>query len=243
MAAFIESHEFEISISYHAYGNLVIWPWGYDYLYTPDEEVFAQLGDSTTAWNNYSPGVGWTLYLVNGDTDDWAYGEQTSKNKIYALTFEVGSGDDGFWPDPSRIPDMIAENLQPNLFLARTAGAQEYLRAPGKPEMFLASEVDSTGFSVDWTPLTDSLNPAVAYELLELRGRQTVTDEAADFDNWTNEGFVVSSDRSYSGGTSFYSTQGDGMHNTITSRVSGLACWFALFISWILILAYLRLDT
>ena len=34
-------------------------------------------------------------YTANGTSDDWLYGEQVEKNKIFAFTIEVGKS---FWP-------------------------------------------------------------------------------------------------------------------------------------------------
>ncbi|MDW7680883.1 MAG: FlgD immunoglobulin-like domain containing protein, partial [bacterium] len=64
---------------------------------------------------------------VNGCTDDWLYGDQTTKNKIYAFTPEVGSVSEsisysGFFPDTLYIEKQILENLGPMLFLAYAAG-------------------------------------------------------------------------------------------------------------------------
>ena len=103
MRDFTNAHDFVIAINYHSYSNLLLWPWGYDYLLTPDNEIFVEIGDTVASYNYYAPGPGWMLYPVNGDSDDWMYGEQTSKNKILSMTMEVGSSDDYFWPPLSRI--------------------------------------------------------------------------------------------------------------------------------------------
>lgn len=44
------------------------------------------------AYNGYENGQPpIILYDVNGSADDWMYGEQTSKPKVFAMTPEVGS--------------------------------------------------------------------------------------------------------------------------------------------------------
>ncbi len=214
--AFIESHEFDITIFYHSYGNLLLWPWGYIREYTPDEAIFNEMGDSVSSWNGYNPGPGWILYTVNGDTDDWCYGEQTTKNKNFSFTPEVGSNVDGFWPDPSRIPQLISENLEPNLFLTRSAGNLEVLRPPHPPTAFVAPNVDSVQYDVTWTH-DDATNPAVAYELTELRGPATVTDPGDNTDLWDNVGFVAVADRAYSATKSLFGGYASGLNNSLTS--------------------------
>ena len=37
-------------------------------------------------------------YNSNSAARDWLYGEQTTKNKIYGYTIEIGTSSDYFWP-------------------------------------------------------------------------------------------------------------------------------------------------
>lgn len=118
---------FKIALNYHTFSNLLIYPWGYIPSYeTPDSNIFRQLAHDMTQYNNYSYGTAnqTVRYTVNGYSDDWMYGEQLIKNKIFAMTPEVGSSQDGFWPDPSKIYPMVQENVYSNLFAARAAGGQ-----------------------------------------------------------------------------------------------------------------------
>ncbi len=120
---FCESRHFVNALNYHTYSNLLILPWGYIPQETPDSLIFRQFGRDMTAVNNYTWGISSDIiYSVNGDTDDWMYGEQTTKNKILSMTPEVGSGADGFWPPQSRILPLAMENVQMNLYLAWAAG-------------------------------------------------------------------------------------------------------------------------
>ncbi|HEX9970966.1 MAG TPA: M14 family metallopeptidase, partial [bacterium] len=125
---FVQSHRFVISLSYHSYGRWWIFPWGYTNFNpdTPDHAQFIALADSCIAYNGYTSANGDDFdYLVSGDTDDWLYGDQTTKNKIFAFTPEVGSSSQGaFWPDTSLIPQLIEENMGPNIFLAYAAGEE-----------------------------------------------------------------------------------------------------------------------
>jgi len=125
---FVESHHFVTSLSYHSYGRWWIFPWGYTTINpdTPDHLQFVALAESCTAYNGYTPANGDDFsYLVSGDTDDWLYGEQTTKNKIFAFTPEVGSSSEGyFWPDTILIPKLVEENMGPNIFMAFAAGEE-----------------------------------------------------------------------------------------------------------------------
>lgn len=120
---FCNSRNFRNALNYHTYSNLLILPWGYIPEETPDSLIYRQFGMDMTAVNNYTWGISSDIiYAVNGDTDDWMYGEQNEKNKILSMTPEVGSGVDGFWPPESRIFPLAMENVEMNLYLAWAAG-------------------------------------------------------------------------------------------------------------------------
>lgn len=124
MRDFHEAHEFTFCQDYHSYGDLCLMPFGYDYVYTPDHEIYVELADSLTRVNNYDAGTCWELlYLVNGGSIDWEYGEQTTKPKCFGFSHEVGSA---FWqPDTNTILGQFQENLGAELFMIRVAGSVE----------------------------------------------------------------------------------------------------------------------
>jgi hypothetical protein len=206
MRDFALAHDFVITLYYHSYSNLILYPWSYERgLFTPDDHIFSSIGNTLNSFNGYTRGPGWILYPTNGDSDDWGYGEQTLKNKNFSFTVEVGSYDDGFWPELNRIQPLVEENLQGNLYLAWAA---ENINAALPPESPLVTTPDSIGsgesYDVVWS-LDDTLNPAVYYQLQELEDRAIVLDSANDFDNWYNHGFMQITYMYHSGGKSFFS--------------------------------------
>jgi hypothetical protein len=121
-----------VALNYHTFSNLLLYPWGYTPdVQTPDDAVFAALGDTLTHRNGYVYGQGsQILYVTNGDANDWMYGEQTTKPKILAFTPEVGYD---FWPDPMDVYRLADENLEANLLLAEAAGANPVAAEPPAP--------------------------------------------------------------------------------------------------------------
>jgi hypothetical protein len=115
-----EAKEFAISISYHAYGDLFLFPWGYIDADTDSHAIYEQLGELYTRANGYLAGNAkdGAIYNTNGDTDDWMHGEQASKNKVLGITVEVGSS---FQPPDSSIPGLVMENLRPALWMIYAA--------------------------------------------------------------------------------------------------------------------------
>jgi hypothetical protein len=120
---FIISRDFSFIVNAHTYGNVWLYPWGYDDIHTPDHDIFEMIGDSLTALTGYPHGTAWELlYNTNGDANDWQYGEQTEKPLIFCVAPETGNNSDGFWPAPSRIPELNAEMLPGGIYIAQVAG-------------------------------------------------------------------------------------------------------------------------
>lgn len=122
---FCESREFRLTLNYHTYGNLLIYPWGYiPSFYTQDSALFVNYGQLLTRDNGYVYGTAdqTVNYVTNGSSDDWMYGEQSTKEKIFAMTPEAGEASDGFWPPEARITDICLVNVSQNLHLAHLSG-------------------------------------------------------------------------------------------------------------------------
>ena len=119
---FTNTKNFKTALNYHTYGNYLLYPWGYINSPTPDNSIFDEFSTDMVAYNGYENGrPPQILYTVNGSSDDWMYGEQTTKPKIFAMTPEVGTT--GFWPTQAEIFPLAIENLMPNLYYTWVAGA------------------------------------------------------------------------------------------------------------------------
>ena len=115
---FCNLHEFKITMNYHAFGNLLIYPWGYSDQVTDENDTFRALGEAMTQENNFLLGTGTETvgYTVNGDSDDWMYGETDTKPAIYSMTPEVGNL--GFWPPENLIDTYNKSCLLQNITAA-----------------------------------------------------------------------------------------------------------------------------
>lgn len=132
---FVNAHQFVTEDDIHTYSNLVLFPWGTSYYpppsgngLCPDDDTFRMIADSMTYFIHsvngvwYTTGTPWqTLYNTNGGSFDWEYGDPAHQ-KIYAVTTEIGSAADGFWPPSNRIIPLAQENLPALVFMARIAG-------------------------------------------------------------------------------------------------------------------------
>ncbi len=121
---FCNTHTFVTALNAHTYSNLLIYPYGYlPSFYTPDSATFVNWAVLLTEDTRFLYGTGdqTVNYVTNGDSDDWMYSEQTTKNKILSMTPEAGSASDGFWPAASRILDICKTTFSQNLYLAKLA--------------------------------------------------------------------------------------------------------------------------
>jgi len=106
---FINNHHFTFALNFHTYNNDILYPWNYlQATLTNDSAFFFNYAQYVTQPNHYRYGTCYqTLnYTANGDSDDWMYGDSTSKPKMFSLTPEVGILMNGFYPPATQIiPD------------------------------------------------------------------------------------------------------------------------------------------
>ncbi|SHO48978.1 M14 family zinc carboxypeptidase [Desulfopila aestuarii] len=76
-----------IYIDVHAYGKLVLWPWGSTSDSAPNATQLQTLGRKFAYWNNYSPEQAIGLYPTDGTSDEHAYGH----HGVASYCFEVGT--------------------------------------------------------------------------------------------------------------------------------------------------------
>jgi len=139
-----QNNQLSISISYHSYGEVVYYPWGYAYspehggspvVTTPDvtyqkriaqdiaSRIITQSGSGT-----YEPMQSGDSYLTTGDTDDWTYGysKYVWGNATFPFTIELATS---FQPPASAITQICQSNLEGALYAIWRAG-DKYFDAP-----------------------------------------------------------------------------------------------------------------
>jgi carboxypeptidase T len=133
MIRYLDSlNHFRIAVNYHTYGNDLLYPWGdANASYTPDSALFSNYTKLMTEENHFAAGTAIQTvgYLVNGDSDDWSYGERSTKPKIFAMSPEIGSSSDGFWPAVTAIvpicQQVLVQNLNAALCLTQYADVKD----------------------------------------------------------------------------------------------------------------------
>jgi carboxypeptidase T len=152
---FCESHEIVNALNYHTYANELLYAWGYIPDLCPDNDIFHAHASLMTQDNHYVYGPSnTTIYATNGSSDDWMYGEQTTKNKIFAYTPECGGDGDGFWCPIDRIIPIAQENMIQNILLAAFAGS--YAEVVDLSPMVTNQTIGNIDFEITRLGLIDS---------------------------------------------------------------------------------------
>ena len=122
MADFMIAHpNVTTGISYHTYGDLILYPYGYTYTDEPpdmdhvDHQTFVAMGAAMEATAGYHAQQSSDLYITDGDWTDWMYGALHR----YPITIEMSGG--GFYPPDEFIPGESRRNWQAALFIAGIA--------------------------------------------------------------------------------------------------------------------------
>jgi hypothetical protein len=145
--AFHAAHPPVVSVSYHTYSGLLLFPYGFRAgAFAPDLPVYRALAGTDLApsvrdsvpgsfHDRYHPGPGWNLYSTNGEYTDWAY----RAHGTLAFTPELTSGcctpDSGLYygfvfPDDSTLMARVFHDNLP-FALAAIAAAGDPALATG----------------------------------------------------------------------------------------------------------------
>jgi hypothetical protein len=126
IVALHRAHVPVVSVSYHTFTGLLLWPWGDNFgRITGDDGIFRALAGTDVRpavhdnlvgaeRDHYHPAWGWNLYLTNGEYTDWAY----ATFGTIAFTPELTSGFENggyygfeFPDDEQRLAQVFADNL------------------------------------------------------------------------------------------------------------------------------------
>jgi hypothetical protein len=181
-----EANDFKICLNYHTHGNYLLYTWGWTADPCEDDAIYEAFSIQMTQDNNYTWGAGGpTLYPTNGGSDDWMYGEQTTKGKIFAYTPELGGGSDGFWCPIDRIIPIAQENMIQNILAAYFAGVYASVEE-NSPTIVNETEgyiyydiqrlglIEGSGFEVNLQPISPEIfatganNSYTSMEMLEI---------------------------------------------------------------------------
>ncbi|MDG6228715.1 MAG: M14 family metallopeptidase [Candidatus Thermoplasmatota archaeon] len=122
---FIENHDISISLSYHDYGEFMIFPWMHTSRHTPHESLYRSIGANMSNINNYELKIygqyGEREYIIPryqgtpGSSENWLYGE----HGILAFTMELCRRRPE--RNPSLVLDACEKHVEVNLYICERA--------------------------------------------------------------------------------------------------------------------------
>lgn len=220
---------FDMTMSYHTYSELVMWPWGYTAGPTPDNEILSALGtemanliSSETGSGNYTPQQMMSLYATTGTSEDWIYGRsryQTPKTTFAFITEMCRDEYMNFHDTTTAIVNQVCkENLEAAFYMAQAAAAPYSYVAPGAPALSASDTMPAGGnFTLSWTPANSNAG-IDAYELRQLSGLTRSTDNAeSGIGRWDTTRFKISTNRYHSASHSFRADSAHGINASLVS--------------------------
>ena len=247
------------AISWHTYGELVMWPWGYTPSYAPDRNQLMQIGQQIASKitkqsgsGTYTPQQSCTLYPTTGDTTDWAYsyGYYIKGQPIFAYTIEACSS---FQPSASYLDQICMQNFDGALYLLQEADNIRNTVIPRvvPPHIDDMSVNDTGNYIVSWQETNPNAQPDY-FQLDEMTDLTIVTDNAESGSGlWNLEGFTLSTTRSYSPTYSYQSRN----QNSDTSAMTTVTpipitsdmklsfwCWYAIELNYDCAFVEISLD-
>jgi hypothetical protein len=179
---FCTLHHISSALNDHSYAGVFLYPWSYITSDTPDsllQENFSKVMVQDNQLIYGTPGA--VLYNTNGDANDWMYGDQTLKPKIFAFTPEIGDGNDGFWPSPDDIIPLCQDCMLMNLMATKLV--LKYAQVMDNSPVILASKQGYIKFQIEREGLDSTGIYNVSIQSLD--GKIIPTGSARIFQNMT----------------------------------------------------------
>ncbi|MDO9390314.1 MAG: M14 family zinc carboxypeptidase [bacterium] len=223
MMKIVKDHNIVLSISYHTYSELVLWPLGYvdsTVKRAPDSLQLRYFGQQSAARiKRYRSTLGYTpqqssaLYPTTGDSDGWIYGYGLTQLGRVIFPYCV-EADTAFYTPAAHIDSVCPQTLKGFMYLAMRTDSIVTTTSPPPvlppPVTGVTFPTVSTDYRLSWNLPNPASNPT-AYELQELSGFTATTDTvgAAANPNISLDKFVSNTVRMYSGSRSYRSGVGN----------------------------------
>ncbi len=151
-----------LMLDVHSFGRLVLWPFA-NGVKPANNDAYLALGDRLSYYNGHDPRQGSGLYLHDGVSDDFAYGELG----VASFTFELGTS---FFQDCATFESSIYPgNLRSLLYAAKIVRAPyllpsgpEAINVSASPTLVAPGTLVQVIGSVDDTRFKKGLKPAQA---------------------------------------------------------------------------------
>jgi carboxypeptidase T len=226
VASIFANNNISASITFHTYGEDVMWPWGYTDGVTPDNTYLTSVGQQIASrihvqggGSTYNPHQSVGLYPTVSDTIDYAYGYshyvQGRADFVYCI-----EACNEFEPPASALNQICYENSKGAYYLLNEAQNIRDTVVPRViPPVIAQMANDSDGnYRVSWTLQNQGANPDF-FQLSEMKNLSLKTDDAESGSGfWKLDGFSLTTSKFHSGSHSYKSTSGDYQVSAMTTQ-------------------------
>jgi carboxypeptidase T len=135
----VQAHDVRAMISFHSFGQDILYPWGFTTEPAPADAELGAVGRTMAGLIEAVHGTSYVsgqasraLYVTNGDLIDWAYSLAGAPSYTIELSpVDIDHG--GFFNDEAAIASIFEENRPAMLYLVRYAIDHPLLRRPQSP--------------------------------------------------------------------------------------------------------------
>lgn len=229
---FFLNHSLDASISWHTFGELVMWPWGYSTEeQAPDHEELSRIGTkiahSISKMDEaglYVPTQSSGLYPTTGDTTDWFYGYSHYVLGRPHFSFTIEACED-FHPDEYYLEQVCHENVEGALVLLEEVDS--VLKTPRRvlpPKITDISTCENSSLRITWEEQNEEADlEKIAVE--QFTDTSLIVDQISpDACYWKLNDFTISNRRAYSGEYSLHS-------HTVKNTVSAMTSSYPLYVT------------
>ncbi len=225
LAMFVRSHVINAYITYHSYGELVVWSWGWTAAGTPDSLLMISTGThmagliQSLGGGTYIPLDGYAMYPTSGCTDEWVYGYNHFVNGISCLSYCIEMGTAFYQPQPD-LDHICRENFKAAKYLAQFADSIVFFTdgVVPPPDIYRLDSV-SQDFTIAWHAKYPQDNHPIQWELVELSNPSIIEDDLESGSNrWILDGFSLSTAQAHSGSYSLFSGTGLDMNSAVSTK-------------------------
>jgi hypothetical protein len=223
LTLYVKEHIVNAYMSYHSYSELVMWPWGWTGVETPDSLLHDQVGNymanqiQRLSGGTYGRGPIYSaIYAVSGSSCDWFYSwsRWIGGRSNLSFTTELGTS---FYQPVSQLDHIVHQNFKALEYLAGFCDSIVLLlEAVVPPPVIYPIGGVGSDYTVAWHPVNAGDNHPTHWELVELANPSIIEDDLeSGTERWQLEGFTLSTAQAHSGTHSFFSGSIDDMNHAV----------------------------
>lgn len=218
LTMYVRSRIINANMSYHSYGEVLIWGWGWTTSSIPDGVVCARFGNRMAAMINrlgggtYQPGQ---MSGTSGTSIDWFYSWCHWVGGIANLSYltEIGTA---FYQNASQLDTIFSENFKALKYLAQLCrdSIGPLVEPRVAPSQIYPIGNVAQNFTIYWHPVNPTENHPTQWELVELSNPSIKEDSLeSGSGRWVLQGFSLSTTQHHSGSYSLFSGNTNNMNS------------------------------